>query len=47
MMSPRIKIPRGFKGSILAKIPNKYSDTNILIEGHTDDTGSERLLEPS
>jgi outer membrane protein OmpA-like peptidoglycan-associated protein len=25
----------------LAKILNKYSDTNILIEGHTDDTGSD------
>jgi outer membrane protein OmpA-like peptidoglycan-associated protein len=25
----------------LAKILNKYPDTNILIEGHTDDTGSE------
>jgi outer membrane protein OmpA-like peptidoglycan-associated protein len=25
----------------LAKILNKYPDTNILIEGHTDDTGSD------
>jgi len=25
----------------LAKILNKYPDTNILIEGHTDDTGTE------
>ena len=25
----------------LAKILNKYSDTNILIEGHTDNTGSD------
>ncbi len=25
----------------LARILNKYSDTNILIEGHTDSTGSE------
>ncbi|MBU4268398.1 MAG: OmpA family protein [Acidobacteria bacterium] len=25
----------------LAKILNKYPDTNILIEGHTDDSGSE------
>jgi len=25
----------------LAKILNKYADTNILIEGHTDDTGSD------
>ena len=26
----------------LAKILNKYPDTNILIEGHTDDTGTDR-----
>src|SRR4030065_486173 len=25
----------------LAKILNKYPDTNILIEGHTDDTGTD------
>ncbi len=25
----------------LARILNKYSDTNILIEGHTDSTGSD------
>jgi len=25
----------------LAKILNKYADTNILIEGHTDDTGTD------
>lgn len=30
----------------LAKVLNKYSDTNILIEGHTDNTGSDAINQP-
>ena len=36
-------LKNAYKGELgeLAKILNKYADTNILLEGHTDSTGSE------
>jgi outer membrane protein OmpA-like peptidoglycan-associated protein len=38
----------GYRGDLAAAatVLNKYPDTNILIEGHTDDTGTDAINDP-